>query len=251
MQMRGVFGNTLIRSTLMRFSNVFGITRVFRNRKPSGGIIPYLLGSLGTVLVRCALLAWVSPTRTIGITPVSIKPASSATSARSVRRWAPSAGAFISASVLAVTVVVPRSIIPGVVVSAARRMVYIFVSSSRDGAVWVVICVPGSRCRVVLVVYAKPSWVGPSSSGSSVGAAVVIAGSFVTAGRARASRSVVAAIGGAVGSGSSVLTVNTVSFSLRQCRCLGILNSVLPNLAFVRTARHGDGGYGVVDARRG
>lgn len=187
MQMRGVFGNALIRSTLMRFSNVFGITSVFRNRKPSGGIIPYLLGSLGTVLVRCALLAWVSPTRTIGITPVPVKPASSATSARSVRRWAPSASAFISASVVAVTVVVPRSIIPRVVISAARRVIYIFVSSSRDGTVRVVIRMPGSRCCVVLVVYAKPSWVGSASSCSSVGAAVVIARSFVAARRARAS----------------------------------------------------------------
>lgn len=241
--MGGFFSNALIRSTLMRFSNVFGNISGFRNRKPPGGIIPYLLGSLGTVLERCALLAWVGPTRTIGITPVPIKPASSAISAGSVGGWAPGASALVSTSVVAIAVVVPSNIVPGVVVGGAvtRRAVYIFVASSRDGAVWILVCMSGSGGCRILIVYAKPSWVGAPSSASGVGVAVVIARSFVATRRARASRVVFAAIGGAVGSGSSVLTVNTVSFNSRQCRCLGILNSVLPDLPFVGTAGHSAG----------
>lgn len=58
----------------------------------------------------------------------------------------------------------------------------------------------------------------------------------------------VGAVGGAVGSSSSVLAVNTGSFNARQCRCLGILNpSVLPDLTLVGTAGHSVGWWIGVD----
>lgn len=99
---------------------------------------------------------------------------------------------------------------------------------------------------------AKASRVGAASCASVVGIAVVITRSFVAAWRRRSARAVVSTVGGAVGSGSgsSVLTVNTVPIAielrLMQCRCLGCLgipNSVLPDLAFVRTAGHGAGWF--------
>lgn len=85
----------------------------------------------------------------------------------------------------------------------------------------------------------KAPWVRGASSASMGCFAVIVTGSLVATRRKGLSRRVVAMVGRApVSVSASVLTVNAVRFKLRQCRCLGILNSVFPNLAFVGAAGH-------------